>query len=444
MELTRRGFIAANGALLGTTLLPRGLLAEVQARSAPMPALKDWEEIRRQFRLTPDYLHFSGFYIASHPQPVRAAIESFRDALDANPFLTVENGMFESEGQNLQRKVREDVAAYLGGQADEIALTPNTTTGLALVYHGLPLKAGDEVLVTTHDHYVHHEAIRLATERNGASVRRIPLFEEAATASADAIVSRVREGIGAKTRVLGITWVHSATGIRLPVRQIADALREINAKRDEHERVLLVVDGVHGIGAVDATIADLGCDFFCAGTHKWMFAPRGTGIVWARAQNWARLRPLIPTFSNRESYDAWSEQRPARGPTVAERVSPGGFLAYEHQWAMGTAFRMHQQIGRARIAGRISELNSRIKEGLASIGKVRQHTPRDAALSAGICCFEVEGQKPEDTVKLLLARKIVASESPYAVSYARLSAGLMNTPEQVDKAVAAVRAIAGA
>jgi len=442
MDVSRRGFIAANGALLGATVLPRGLLAAVEARTAPMPALKDWDEVRRQFRLAPEYLHFSGFYIASHPQPVRAAIESFRDALDANPFLTVENGMFESETQNLQRKVREDIAAYLGGQPDEIALTPNTTTGLSLVYHGLPLKAGDEVLVTTHDHYVHHEAIRLATERNGASVRRIPLFDDAASASVDAIVGRVREGIGAKTRVLGITWVHSASGIRLPVRQIADALREINAKRDEHERVLLVLDGVHGIGAVDATIVDLGCDFFCAGTHKWMFAPRGTGIVWARAQNWARLRPLIPTFSNRESYDAWAEQRPAGGPTVAERVSPGGFLAYEHQWAMGAAFRMHQQIGRARIAARISELNSRCKEGLAGIGNVRLHTPRDAALSAGICCFEVAGQKPEDTVKQLLARKIIASESPYAVSYARLSAGLMNTPEQVDKAVAAVRAIA--
>ncbi|WP_018973638.1 aminotransferase class V-fold PLP-dependent enzyme [Rudaea cellulosilytica] len=443
MTLSRREFIAANGALLGAAVLPRSLLAEVEARSAPMPALKDWNQIRRQFRLTPEYLHFSGFYIASHPQVVREAIESFRNALDANPFLTVEHGMFESEAQNLQEKVRVDIAAYLGGKPDEIALTPNTTTGLALVYHGLPLKSGDEVLVTTHDHVVHHEAIRLSTERNGASVRKITLFDDAARASAEAIVSRVREGIGPKTRVLGITWVHSATGIRLPVRQIADAVGEINSKRDEKERMVLVVDGVHGIGAVDATIADLGADFFCAGTHKWMFAPRGTGIVWARAQNWARLRPLIPSFSDLEVYEAWTEQRPVRGPTVAARVSPGGFLAYEHQWAMGTAFRMHQQIGRARIAQRVAELNGRCKDGLSSIKKVRLITPRDASLSAGINCFEVAGQKPGETVKRLLERKIIASESPYAKSYARLSAGLMNTPEQVDQAVAAVRAIAG-
>ena len=71
------------------------------------------------------------------------------------------------------------------------------------------------------------------------------------------------------------------------------------------------------------------------------------------------------------------EGRPARGPNTADRVSPGGFLAYEHQWAMGAAFRMHQQIGRARIAERIRELNSRCKEGLAGIKKVKLHTPHD-------------------------------------------------------------------
>jgi len=442
MSLSRRGFLAANGAALGASLISGGLLAALEARATPMPALQDWDEVRRQFRLTPEYLHFSGFYIASHPTPVRTAIDDLRRTLDENPFLTVEQGMFEGEASNMQYKVRTDIAAYLGGQPDEIALTPNTTTSLALVYHGLPLKAGDEILVTVHDHFVHHEAVRLASERSGASVRKITLFDEAAGASVDGIVGRIRAGIKPETRVLGITWVHSSTGIRLPVRDIAAALKDINEKRDEAGRVLLIVDGVHGLGAVDETVAEMGCNFFCAGTHKWMFAPRGTGIIWARAADWARLRPTITSFSSLEVYNAWTEGRPPRGPNTADRISPGGFQAYEHQWAMGAAFRMHQQIGRARIASRIGELNGRCKDGLASIKTVKQHTPRSAALSAGICCFEVEGRTPEDVVKQLLARKIIASNSPYAVTYARLSAGLMNSPEEVDKAVAAVRAVA--
>src|SRR5437870_3695580 len=138
-----------------------------------------------------------------------ACAQAFRTALDDNPFLTVERGMFEGEALNMQRKVREDAAAYLGVAQDQIALTPNTTTGLTLVYHGLPLKPGDEVLVTTHDHIVHHESIRLSTERNGASVRKFALFDDAATASADGIVDRVRKAIRPTTRVLGVPWVHS-------------------------------------------------------------------------------------------------------------------------------------------------------------------------------------------------------------------------------------------
>lgn len=440
MNLSRRTFLAANGAAVGVSLLPKTLLAAVTAKTPPLPQLGDWASVRKQFRLTPEYMHFAGFFLVSHPEPVRAALEAFRNALDENPFLFVEQAMFGSTEESIPRKVREDIAVYLGGRQEDIALTGNTTTSLALVYHGLPLKPGHEVLTTTHDHISHHESIRLAGERSGASMRKITLYDQPATASVDGIVGRIRAALKPQTRVLGITWVHSSSGVRLPVRQIAEVVKDENKKRDAADRVLLVVDGVHGLGALDESVADLGCDFFCAGTHKWMFTPRGTGLLWARAEGWARLRPLIHSFSSEEMYMAWQEDRAPRGPNTADRMTPGGFHAYEHQWAMGAAFRMHQQIGRARIAERIRSLNDRIKQGLAAIKKVKLHTPRDAALSGALCCFEVEGQKPAETVKRLLAQKIIASTSPYATTYARLAAGLMNTPEEVDQALAAVRA----
>jgi selenocysteine lyase/cysteine desulfurase len=103
---------------------------------------------------------------------------------------------------------------------------------------------------------------------------------------------------------------------------------------------------------------------------------------------------------------------------------------------------MHQQMGRARVAARVRELNQRCKDGLAGIRGVKLRTPRDPALSAGITCFELDDLKPGEVVARLLDRRIIASTSPYAVSYVRLSAGLMNTPEEVDKAVAAVGALA--
>jgi selenocysteine lyase/cysteine desulfurase len=439
MALSRRAFLATQGAAAGVLLAPGRLLAALEAVTPPTPKLDDWKGVRSQFRLDPRYLHFAGFYISTHPTPVRDAIDAWRKTLDENPFLTVEHGMFEADSDNLQSRVREVAAAYLGGKPEEICLTQNTTTGLALIYLGLPLKAGQEVLCTEHDHVVHHQSIRFATERTGATYRKIPLFTESSKASADEIVSRIRDAVRPATRVVGVTWVHSQTGIRLPIRAISKALAEVNQKRDAQDRILLVVDGVHGLGCVDETVAEMGADYFSAGTHKWIYGPRGTGLVWARADAWARLRPVIPSFSDLEQYEAWTENRPERTPNNARRMTPGGFQAFEHQWATVAAFKMAQAMGRNRVATRVAALNSRIKDGLASMKGVTLHTPRDPSLSAGICCFEVAGRKPEDVVKALLAKKIIGSTSPYANVYARLSAAIFNTEAEVDQALGALR-----
>ena len=438
MTLSRRRFLTAPTALAAGALLPSALITALAAQAAPPADLSDWEAVRAQFVLDPAYLHFASFFIASHPAPVREAIEGYRRAIDSNPFLVVEQGLFEDQAHNVPLQVKTEIAQYLGGRAEEVCLTPNTTTGLALVYHGLPLKPGDEVLCTTHDHYSHHESIRLATERTGASMRMIPLFADAAVASTDSLIAALLAGIGPKTRVVGLTWVHSSSGIRLPIREISAALRARSGAP-----LLLVVDGVHGLGSVDETVASMGADYFCAGTHKWMFAPRGTGLVWASAENWARLRPLIPSFSDFDQYTAWEKQTAIATPNNADRMSPGGFVAYDHQWATAAAFRMHRQMGKARVAARIRALNDQCKAGLAENPKVKMHTPMSGELSAGLVSFEVDGMKPAEVVKRLLAKNIVASTSPYAITYARLAPSLVNTPEQVDRAVRAVREISG-
>jgi isopenicillin-N epimerase len=436
LTLSRRQFLAVPAALAATSLVPGGF-ADVLAKETPaLPDLSDWDRVRRQFALDPSYAHFASFFIASHPAPVRDSIESWRRAMDRDPFQTIEHGMFGDDAHNIPLQVTTTIARYLGGRAQDIAITRSTTEGLALVYHGLPLKAGDEVLTTVHDHYSHHESIRLATTRAGASMRKIALFDEASAANTGDIIQRLLSAVKPATRVVGITWVHSSSGIRLPIREIVAALKA------KHPDVLLVVDGVHGIGAADETIATMGADYFCAGCHKWMFAPRGTGLVWANADNWARLRPTVPNFSDFESYNAWAENRDPATPNNAARMTPGGFHAFEHQWAMGAAFDMHHAVGRGRVAARIRSLNDRLKASLADNSKITVHTPMSGDLSAGLVAFEVAGMKPEAVVKRLLESRIIASTSPYAITYARLAPSLVNTEDEVDRAAKAVHAIA--
>lgn len=438
MSMTRRDVLRASPVLALGSLYPGALLAAVNQQSTPMPDLSDWGQVRAQFPLDWSYSHFASFFLVSHPRPVDDALQAYRRALDLNPFLAIERAMFSEGEDNLMLAVATEVADYTGGTLDEVCLTGSTTESLALVYQGLALQPGDEVLTTTHDHYCHHESIRLAAGKSGASMRKVSLFEDSSRPDTADMIRRLQAAITPSTRVVGLTWVHSSSGIRLPIQEISQALKS------RPNAPLLVVDGVHGLGAVAPRVADLGADFFCAGTHKWMFAPRGTGIIWAREETWARLRPTVPSFTDGDAYVAWMEDAAPATPTNARRVMPGGFEAFEHRWATAAAFAMHRQMGRERVAARIAELNGQIKDGLAGVPRVRVHTPRSPEFSAGVVTFEVEGVPTNEVISQLLARRIVASGSPYANSQPRLAASLVNTHEEVEAAISAVREIARA
>lgn len=436
MTVNRRRFLAAGGLTLAAgalaAVLPEGPATPASAQAGGGP---DWSQVRDQFELSRDYIHLSSFFMASHPRAVRDEIERHRRAIDENPLVYLHENLPLMPG-----RVRASAAEYLGGAAEEVGLTNSTTMGLAFVYHGLPLRAGQEILTTTHDHFVHHESIRLAAERAGAAVRKVSLYEEAGRASEEEIVRRIRRAVGPKTRAVGLTWVHSDSGLKLPVRRVAEALAEVNAGRAEPDRVLLIVDGVHGFGVEDEAVARMGCDFFAAGTHKWVFGPRGTGIVWAKAGNWNALRPVFPAFEP-GPFAAWL--RGTSPPAMeASWVSPGGFQAFEHLWALPAAFDFHRRLGKPRVAARIHALNEQCKEGLARMGHVRLRTPQGSRLSAGMVCFDVDGMKPEEVVARLLARRVVASVSPYVNPCARLAPSLLNSPEEIDVALREVRALA--
>src|SRR5918995_4878056 len=253
-------------------------------------------------------------------------------------------------GPALEADVLRAAGAYLRARPSDIALTDSTTMGLGLLYNGLELRAGDEVLTTTHDFFATHEALRLKAARSGASVRRVTLYRNAVRATQDEIVSSLIRGVGPRTRVIALTWVHSSTGVKLPIRRIARALGE---RRPD---VLVCVDGVHGVGVENETVSSLGCDFLIAGCHKWLFGPRGTGFVWGRTTAWDTVDATIPSFSGTASPGA--------------EMTPGGFHSFEHRWALAEAFRLHMRFGKARVERRIHALNRRLKAGLASMSHV--------------------------------------------------------------------------
>lgn len=441
MKISRRSFLTSAGVSIAATAIHADTLKDEKAPPSFDFSSGNWKEIRNQFDLDPDYIHLATFFLASHPKPVRDAIEKYRREIDRNPFLFVEHSLFEAGYENLPLKVKTAAAEYLGGKPGEIALTTSTTVGLALVYSGMKIRKGQEIITTVHDHYSHHESIRWAAEKNGATYRKIPLYDSFDSISEDGIVNRIQKEIKPETRAIGLTWVHSSSGLKLPLGKIAQVVDAANNGRADADRILMVVDGVHGIGIENTSVSEMGCDFLAAGTHKWIFGPRGTGIIWGKDSAWSQLTPTIPSFDDLELYTAWMQNRNPQGPTQASWISPGGFMAYEHQWAAADAFQFHLKIGKKQIADRIHELNSLCKEGLSQNKRVKLYTPRSSQLSAGIVCFDVDGLAPEEVVKKLLEKKIIASTTPYGKSYARLAAGIMNSEADVQTAVEAVNTL---
>jgi len=427
--MVKTSAMLGSSAVAGVVQFP--LISKANPVAESEPSVSSWEEVRAQFNLAPDKINMACLWHASHPKPVRDAIEVHRRGLDECPA-----DYYHQNAPLLEAAVRTAAAEYFAANSSDFAMTGNTSEGLATIYAGLKLRPGQEFLSTEQDHIQTKLSLRLRAERDGTPVRTISLYEHSDKVTEDGLVDAVIQEVTPRTRVVAITWVQSATGVKMPVGRIALELARINSNRNEEDRALLCVDGLHGLGVEDIIISDLGCDFFIAGCHKWLFGPRGTGLVWGNARAWPTVSATIP------SSDSLWTHLPENQLTPGLRMTPGGFHSFEHRWALTEAFRFHVQIGKARVSARIHELNLQCKEGLAKMSHVKLQTPMSDKLSAGMICFLVDGLTPDATVERLKKLGIVASTTPpYKYKYARVTPGLWNTPAEVDATLRAIHSL---
>ncbi|MFJ7313610.1 aminotransferase class V-fold PLP-dependent enzyme [Pseudomonas sp. NPDC098747] len=417
----RRDFLKQAGILAAALPLGASLPSIASASpAAPLPRNK-WAQLQQLFDQDPDYLHFSNFLITSHPKPVREAIERHRAALDKNPGLAMDwdLGVIEEREEN----VRVWAGQYLQANARQIALTGSTTEGLATIYGGVHVRPDQEILTTAHEHYAVHTILALRKERDGTQVRKIRLFKDPQTATKAEILAAIDSAIRPETRVLGMCWVHSGSGMKLPIGDIGALVDKHNRGRSDADRIIYVVDGVHGFGVDNLSFAQMNCDFFVAGTHKWMFGPRGTGIICSRFEDVRYVTPIIPTFSE--------------ATTFATTMTPGGYHAFEHRWALDEAFKLHLQLGKAEVEARIHALNSYLKKRLQQRPQIELVTPLSPELSAGFTFFRVKGKDSDKIAAYLMANKVVADAVERDVGpVIRTAPGLLNDEAQIDRLLA--------
>lgn len=414
----RRTFLKQAGILAAGLPLAVSLGSPVAATQMQTLPREKWAQLRQLFDQDPNYIHFANFLVTSHPKPVREAIARHRAALDLNPGLAMDWDL----GVTHQREenVRLWAGRYLQTKPTQIALTGSTTEGLAMIYGGVQVRADQEILTTVHEHYSTNNILRFRNQRDGTRVRKIQLFEQPQSISADQVLDTINRNIRPETRVLGMTWVHSGSGVKLPISDIAGLVDEHNRQRDDKDRIVYVVDGVHGFGVEDLSFPAMNCDFFIAGTHKWMFGPRGTGIVCSRSEELKYVSPSVPTFSEATSFST--------------TMSPGGYHAFEHRWAVDEAFKLHLGLGKADVQARIHQLNSYLKQRLLEQPGVELVTPVDPKFSAGFSFFRVKGQDGDAVAAHLMQNRIVSDAVSRDVGpVIRTAPGLLNTEAEVER-----------
>ncbi|MFY9960977.1 aminotransferase class V-fold PLP-dependent enzyme [Pseudomonas sp.] len=402
---------------LASTLAPNAL-ASVPAAT---PSGDKWAQFRQLFDQDPNYIHFANFLVTSHPKPVREAIALHRANLDRNPGLAMDWDLEETWTR--EAEVRRWAGKYLNAKPAQIALTGSTTEGLAMIYGGIHVRPDQEILTTRHEHYSTHHVLNFRAEREGTQVRRIELFKAPQQVSSDEVLGNIAANIRANTRVLGMTWVHSGSGVKLPIGEIGELVAEHNRKRDDKDRILYVVDGVHGFGVEDLDFPHMHCDFFIAGTHKWLFGPRGTGIICSRSEQLNDVTPLIPTFSQDSDF--------------ATSMTPGGYHAFEHRWALDKAFELHLQLGKAEVQARIHQLNAELRQRLQAMAQIELVTPTHPALSSGFSFFRVKGKDSDKVAAELMKQRVVADAVNRDVGpVVRTAPGLLNNEAEIERFMA--------
>ena len=220
--------------------------------------------------------------------------------------------------------------------------------------------------------------------------------------------------------MLALTHASNVSGIRLPVADLC----EVAHRRGIHVHV----DGAQSWGVLDVDLAALGCDSFSASAHKWFVGPKEVGLLYVKAEHIAHIWPSVVAPS-------WGTQVEPR-PVGARKFESLGQRDDAALAAIGTTVDFHQRVGAARIEARVTDLATRLKEGLREAGYALV-TPEAPALSAGVCIAAVEGNRGA-LVNALYEEHGIAGA---ATGGLRLCPHVFNTVEHIDRAVRGARSL---
>jgi selenocysteine lyase/cysteine desulfurase len=352
-------------------------------------AVPDWNGLRALMPVTAKWAYFDNAAVAPLPSPTQQVIEKWLTQ------ATAEGDTVWPEWARGIEQTRALAAAMINAEPAEIALVPNTTTGIGLVAEGFPWQSGDNV-VTLANEFPSNAYPWMNLASRGVETRRVPVDNGVVDPN------RVAEACDERTRLIAVSWVGYASGWRIDVAQMAALAHDHGA--------YFFLDAIQGMGVFPLDVRDAQVDFLAADGHKWMLGPEGAGILFVRRSHLDMLRPLGIGWNSVVNSADFSHVE-LRLRDEAARYE-GGSQNMAGMLALGASLRLLTEHGVAprtsAVGDRVLEITEYACRRLEEIGaRVASH--RREGHASGIVSFEVPGRDPMQARNQCLAAGVALS-----------------------------------
>ena len=375
--MNKREFLRTmGGASLGLLLGERVWAQYAQVPFASLaPDEQFWALIRRQYRLTPDYINLENGYFSMQARPVLEAFVGRVREVNYEASHYMRTRQFDDK-----LAARTQLAAMGGCSPEELIITRNTTESLDTVIAGHDWKPGDEAVMAEQDYGAMLDMFKLQAKRHGIVNRivSLPIDPE----SDEAIVRLYEGAITPRTRLLMVSHMVNITGQILPVRKIADMAHR--------HGVEVMVDGAHTFAQVDHRIPDLGGDYYGASLHKWLGTPLGAGILYVRRD---RIPALWPVFADASMAD-----------TDIRKLNHTGTHPVHTDLAIASAIAFHDSMGIQRKEARLRYLQQYWTSRVRGHRNIVLNTPAALSRSCAIANVGIMGLTPAALATTLLQK----------------------------------------
>ena len=313
----------------------------------------------------------------AHVTPEEAATDEDFWATIQNSF-SVTRGIINLNNGGVSpspRIVTEALVRYIWEQEDATAYTMWQILEILLM--GMDFKLGDEILTTTQDYPRMLTTLRQREKREGLKLKliQVPIPPK----NLSEIVTAFEKEITDRTRLILISHMINITGQITPVKAVCELARA--------RGIETIVDGAHSFAQFYFKQSDLGCDYFGTSLHKWLYAPKGTGMLYVKRDKIEKLWPLMAAESKQKS--------------DIRKFEEIGTHSAAPKLAIGEALLFHNGIGGKRKEARLRYLSRYWMNRLKDVPKIRFNTSFDPNQSCAIANVQIEGTNPEAVTKYL-------------------------------------------